>query len=209
MVKVSQGLFACSAIILVFGACRPPEPETPARPAPARVAVPDEAAQTPLRPGARAPELSEPKELIANGSFEKWQNGAPEAWHAAPADAVQKGNEGQRGVASLELLPAGELYTVVQQALKPDDIVLGGALEVSCLAKTFTPNQFVLKLVYKRGDETVRNAEVHTGRGEWERVHFKVDVPEDADRNSFVLQLLRRSNTEGHVLVDTVSVLAE
>jgi len=150
-------LILCVALMLV-PCCRPgetPVPKTPA-PEPPRVA-PVKPPTTEPKPEAKEPEppsapnVSAPKELIKNGSFEEWKDGRPEGWMVSSGEAVQKGGEAQQGVAALGLLPAGEEYTLVRQDLDAAGIVPGGTLIVSCLAKAVEPNQFVLKLTYERG----------------------------------------------------------
>ena len=214
--RISLGAFVLCVALMLVPCCRPgetpvsqtPAPERP-RVAPVKPPTPNAKAEGKAPEPSGAPHVSAPKELVQNGSFEEWKDGRPVGWMVSSAETAQAGGDAQQGVATLGLLSAGEQYTVVRQNLDAAGIVSGGTLTVSCLAKAVRPNQFVLKLTYQCGGETVRNAEVHSGRGDWARVQFKVDVPPDAKPETFSLQLLRRPNTEGQVLADVVSVLSE
>lgn len=155
------------------------------------------------------PKLDSPRQILRNGSFEEWEGKCPKGWVTTPFTTLVKSEDARQGTAAIELPPGSEgNYALLQQRLPPSLIVPGGTLTVTACARADAPNQFIVKLMYKPQNETQPARVAHPGSGRWETMSLEVDVPKDASPSTFVLQLLRRPNTEGKVLIDEVSVVS-
>ena len=155
------------------------------------------------------PKLDSPRQILRNGSFEEWKGECPEGWVTTPFTTLVKSEDARQGTAAIELPPGSEgNYALLQQRLPPNLIVPGGTLTITACARADAPNQFIVKLMYKRQNDTQTARAAHPGNGRWEAVSLEVNVPNDVSPSTFVLQLLRRPNTEGRVLIDEVSVVS-
>ena len=160
--------------------------------------------------GYQVAPLTAQKKILENGSFEHWAEHQLAQWVVTPFTTPLKSTDARDGEVALELPPGLDgHYAQVQQRLPPNLICPGGMLHVSAQVKADTPNQCILKLTYERGDEETAVRAAHPGDGQWRTVAFEATVPEDAAPSTFVLQLLRRPDTDGEVVIDAVSVVSK
>lgn len=187
----------------------PPAKTNAAAPAPAATtaAAPAPAAEAPApKPEEPKPaeKPAEPKEqqFCQNGRFEDWEGDVPAGW-VAEADQIAKSSDVTSGKNSVELKEIGE-YVVLEQPIT--NLPKGTKFRVSAKIKADSSNDAVLKAVYMMSDEWMSQSAIYEGDDIWKVVAFEMTIPAEASANTFRVQILRRPEAKGAIVVDDVSV---
>ncbi len=205
----------------VLKALQPAEPPKPAvqKPAaqatPAPVAevpkVPAPVAETPKAPApepkpepqAKPAELPKPmKELVRNGNFRAWENGIPIGWSVGNCEEVTGGFDAK--AISLRPMEDPEEWNLLQQKLA-EPIPLGATVQVSAEIRADNPEMAVLKFVWWNKEGAQFERKLQTVAGEFQTVEIDIDLP-DGEGGVAAVQVLRKPNAEGELLVKSVSV---
>lgn len=198
----------CSVVLLAgCDMVTPPAKSATATPAPkaAPAAAPAKeapAAEPTTPPPAAKQEGPKERQFCNNGRFEIWEGDVPDGW-IANKDEIGKGSETSSGQNSVALKPS-ENYIVLEQGITT--LPKGKQFRVSAKIKAKKTNDAVLKAVYMVGEEWKSESLIYRGDDQWKVTAFEVTLPAEASANTFRVQILRRPEAEGPVLVDDVSV---
>jgi hypothetical protein len=191
-------VLAFAASLGVLPACGAPETALPA--AEASAAAPDQPALGP--------------NLLFNPSFELWEGDALQGWAVAqgqgaawtpvPVTKVKGIHRASYAVAVAQ--PPAEAYAILAQNIAKRWVETGKKLYFGAVIRALHPHQAQVVLTYRAGGQDHKVRAVHSGSGDWESVHGAVDIPADADPDSFRLELFRNPGLEGQVLFDDAGV---
>lgn len=186
--------------------------QKPAAPAGKESTKPKEAEKKPAdtKPAEKRPG----QEIVANGSFEHWANGAPAGWNPAQghgnswkAATMKKASPGHAGETALGLPPPsgknGQM--ILAQTIDPKKIKLGQPLTLSAAFMAKHPEEVYVVLSFRQQGTEVKKRVISKGAGSWENVSTGFTVPADADPASFRLQVIRKALSKEPVLVDSIS----
>ncbi len=179
-----------------------PASETPVAAAPP--AEPAPAAEPEPEPEPEAPPAPQyPRNLVWNGSFEHWHPGSPSSWRVNSSQNVVVATKNiTDGAKAIELRDAGEGgWARIEQNLIPNPAVKGKTLDVSFDVRA-TVADVAGALVELPSGETFKKVIGKTDG--FERMSFRVQVPEDADPEELTLRLYRAGGSRGVVYIDNV-----
>ncbi len=156
-------------------------------------------------------------ELLANGSFEQWKDGIPVGWSISEKTgddwglaAAKQAAEAKLGKAALELpAPKGGDYVLASQRLNAKKVKPGKPIVVSAQVKSGKGNRVSVVLSYKQNGKVEKVHRSYTGKGNWQKLQWTVDVPKDAVPGSLKLEVFRFAGKAPQVLIDAVSVKAK
>ena len=162
------------------------------------------------------------EEMLANPSFEDWDNEHLKAWSVGEGQgktwrrgAVARSHMGEKRKYVLVLPnPApGQLFVIAQNVgpgkIRPDNTLLFQARAKSPMAYCLTLRVSFLRGAGAKKRETMR--QLHNSKaGEWEDLEWRFEVPPDADPGSFRFEIiLQNKDHQGVTLVDDVSLRHE
>lgn len=141
---------------------------------------------------------------VRNGSFEAWRDGAPVGWQASGDGASLAAGTGYKSTSSLRFSPATEPVSLEQGisvGLAP-----GHTLSVRVMVQSATADNVHLAVHYQ-GPGYQRDFHApHSGSGAWEPLELTLPIPDDADPETVVVEIVRLAGGAGDALVDAVEV---
>ncbi len=152
--------------------------------------------------------------LLFNPSFELWEGDALQGWAVAQGQgavwspvAVTKVKGIHRASYAVAVAqPPAEEYAILAQNIAKRWVETGKKLYFGAVIRAPHPHQAQVVLTYRAGGQDHKVRAVHAGNGAWESVHGTVDVPADADLDSFRLELFRNPGLDGQVIFDDAGV---
>jgi len=161
-----------------------------------------------VEPGARYAQIQVAHEgyRLRNNGFEAWRDGKPIGWHpnASAVSAMASDPGGFKGTTGLRIAPVEETAMLVQSI--PVGLAPGRTLEVQTIARCNTPNNLHLVVRYDGPGYEVSQMDSHPGNGEWILLTAEMEIPADADPNSFTMEIWRTPGGEGDAIVDNVEL---
>jgi len=205
VVLATLGLYGCVQPQQQAEAPKPEEQKPAEQPAPAPVAEAPKAPepQPEAKPEPKPAEPPKPmKELVRNGNFRAWENGTPIGWSVGNCEEVTGGFDAK--AIALRPMDDPDGWNVLQQKLG-EPIPQGATVHVSAEIRADNPEMAVLKFVWWNKEGEQFKQKLQTVAGQFETVELDIDLPDD-EGGVATVQVLRRPNVEGELLVKSVSV---
>ncbi len=223
MAKKLIAVITVMALMSVMGACTPPTGDAPQRaekkaapaPKPAPPAPPRVEKKEPAKPEKKEPPKPKPlPEIIVNGTFEDWRDGAPHSWNVREGQGdnwvtaqAKKTTGSKEGSVAVELpLPGKDNFAVVSQTIAAHRIKTGRKLTLSAVLKAPKEEELHAVVSYKVDGKEMKERVYTSGSGAWEKLENAFEVPANADPASFRISLIRRPLSDGAALVEMVSL---
>jgi len=146
---------------------------------------------------------------LRNGSFEAWHDGMPAGWRLSEGveDGVVTQGAGHESPSGLQLGVASA-PTVLAQTV-PVGLAPGRTLSVRAMGRSATTDNLHLAVHFQGPGYQREHRVTHGGSDAWEPLEMAVPIPEDADPETVVVEVVRLAGGEGDVLVDDIRIGVE
>lgn len=150
-----------------------------------------------------------PLELVTNGAFETWENGAPSGWNLLPGSVVEPSTESRRHGTSARIHPHEEKTSAgFEQLLLTPPELAGARLSLSMACRCGERHALALNLHVTAGGRKRTYSAEHPGHGAWATLRHEIDLPRGAAPARIQCLVVLRAAAGAPAIVENVRGLA-
>ena len=179
----------------------------------AQPAAPKAAEQAKAKPAPKkeTPKKKKPappkygKELVENGTFDKWESEFPTGWEADKIKTLSKLDKAEKGV-GFELTPDSEAIQFLKQRVTVYNNGKNRTYEARMRGKASEEEALLLSLRYIVDGECKYKTVSHLGSGNWEDIVNEITVPKEAKLSAIEVRVGVRNTAKEDVVIEDVSL---
>jgi len=143
--------------------------------------------------------------IVQNGSFESWLEGELSGWRV-PLGGVAPSNDATHGSTAVQLAHRSDENSVIWQKIGAAEEILDQMVEVRLSAKASGPKSLGLNFYYEVDGKEYARSVNHPGDGLWHTIRYLIEVPANAEVDSFRILVTLRTSAETSAIIDNISV---